>query len=94
MAVKTKRLEVLHEDVLLKLVEGAKKTEGGILLPDSVSDGGQYEVVDTGDTIDLFEAGTVVFLKTDFKGTEIEFNKQKYMVVHVDQIAAAVREED
>lgn len=92
MATKTLRLEVLHEDVLLKVVEGAKKTEGGILLPDSVVEGGKYEVVDVGSAIDVIGAGETVFLKADFKGTEIEFNKEKYLVVGIDQVAAVVKE--
>lgn len=93
MAVKAKRIEVLHEDVLLKVVEGAKKTEGGILLPDSVTEGGMYEVVDVGSAIDVLAAGESVYLRNDFKGTEIEFNKEKYLVVNIDQIAAVVKED-
>lgn len=96
--VKTKRLEVLYEKVLLKPISQQKKTDGGILLPDSISnDIGQYTVLAVGHDLKhsdlVIKVGETVLVKGENEGVEVTLDKQDYLVLDLKEVVAVVRED-
>jgi len=84
----------LGERLLIKPIKEEKKTEGGIVLPDTAKEKPQKaEVVAIGDKVedlDVQVGDKVIFAK--YAGTEIKIDDEDYIIIDVNDILAKVTE--
>ncbi|PNR95856.1 co-chaperone GroES [Petrotoga sp. 9PWA.NaAc.5.4] len=84
----------LGNRLLIKPITEEKKTEGGIVLPDSAKEKPQKaEVIQIGkleDDYDLKIGDKVIFSK--YAGTEIKIEDEDYIIIDVDDVLAKVEE--
>ena len=90
-----KELQPVNQQVILDLseTENEKKTASGIIIPDSAIEKPIFAKVIAISNIENAEisAGdTVVFKK--YSGTEIEFDKKKYLIMPYEDILAKIVE--
>lgn len=94
------KLKPLHDKVLIKKVAEDEKTEGGIIIPDSVekerSQEGKVEAVGSGKRLedgsikpmDVKKGDKVVFGK--YGGAEIGIEGVEYIILREDEILAVI----
>ena len=94
------KLKPLHDKVLIKKVAEEEKTEGGIIIPDSVekerSQEGKVEAVGSGKRLedgsikpmDVKKGDKVVFGK--YGGAEIGIEGVEYIILREDEILAVI----
>ncbi|HEW91356.1 MAG TPA: co-chaperone GroES [Thermotogaceae bacterium] len=84
----------LGERLLIKPIKEEKKTEGGIVLPDTAKEKPQKaEVIAIGDKVedlDIQVGDKVIFAK--YAGTEIKIDDEDYIIIEVNDILAKVTE--
>ncbi len=85
----------LGERLLIKPIKEEKKTEGGIVLPDSAKEKPmKAEVIAVGkldeDKIDVKVGDKVIFSK--YAGTEIKINDEDYLIIDANDILAKIEE--
>lgn len=84
----------LGERLLIKPIKEEKKTEGGIVLPDTAKEKPQKaEVVAVGDKVedlDVQVGDKVIFAK--YAGTEIKIDDEDYIIIDANDILAKVTE--
>lgn len=84
----------LGNRLLIKPVKEEKKTEGGIVLPDSAKEKPQKaEIIEIGkleEDFDLKVGDKVIFSK--YAGTEIKFDDVEYIIIDVDDVLAKIEE--
>jgi len=83
----------LGERLLIKPVKEEKKTEGGIVLPDSAKEKPmKAEVIAIGkvEDIDLKVGDKVIFSK--YAGTEIKIEDEDYIIIDASDILAKIEE--
>lgn len=84
----------LGERLLIKPVKEEKKTEGGIVLPDTAKEKPQKaEVVAIGDKVEDLNVQVgdkVIFAK--YAGTEIKIDDEDYILIDANDILAKVTE--
>ena len=82
----------LGERLLIKPIKEEKKTEGGIVLPDTAKEKPQKaEVIAIGDKVedlDIQVGDKVIFAK--YAGTEIKIDDEDYIIIEVNDILAKV----
>jgi chaperonin GroES len=87
-------IKPLGNRLLIKPIVEEKKTESGIVLPDSAKEKPQralvIEVGSLEDDYDINKGDKVIFAK--FAGTEIEMNDEKHIIIDVDDILAKVED--
>ena len=90
----------LGDKLVVKRLEGAAKTAGGIVLPDSARDKPQQgRVLSVGDgrmlpdgtraAIEVREGDRVVF--SSYSGAEVEIDDQELLILNADDVLAIVR---
>ncbi|MCK4636032.1 MAG: co-chaperone GroES [Candidatus Moranbacteria bacterium] len=86
------KITPLGENVLIKPVEVATKTESGIFIPDSVSaekpQQGTVEAVGDSEKIGVKKGQVVIYKK--FGGEEIKVGDDEFVVVKLDEIIAVI----
>ncbi|HDG62322.1 MAG: co-chaperone GroES [Thermotoga sp. 4484_232] len=83
----------LGERLLIKPIKEEKKTEGGIVLPDSAKEKPmKAEVIAIGkvEDIDLKVGDKVIFSK--YAGTEIKIEDEDYIIIDASDILAKIEE--
>jgi chaperonin GroES len=84
----------LGNRLLIKPVKEEKKTEGGIVLPDSAKEKPQKaEIIEIGkleEDFDLKIGDKVIFSK--YAGTEIKIDDVEYIIIDVDDVLAKIEE--
>ncbi|CEP77874.1 MAG: co-chaperone GroES [Defluviitoga tunisiensis] len=84
----------LGNRLLIKPVKEEKKTEGGIVLPDSAKEKPQKaEIIEIGkleEDFDLKVGDKVIFSK--YAGTEIKIDDVEYIIIDVDDVLAKIEE--
>lgn len=84
----------LGNRLLIKPIKEEKKTEGGIVLPDSAKEKPQKaEIVEIGkleEDFDLKIGDKVIFSK--YAGTEIKIEDVEYIIIDVDDVLAKIEE--
>ncbi|MDI3472695.1 MAG: chaperonin GroES [Thermotogaceae bacterium] len=84
----------LGERLLIKPIKEEKKTEGGIVLPDTAKEKPQKaEVVAVGDKVedlDIQVGDKVIFAK--YAGTEIKIEDEDYIIIDANDILAKITE--
>ncbi|MCD6268481.1 MAG: co-chaperone GroES [Thermotogae bacterium] len=83
----------LGERLLIKPIKEEKKTEGGIVLPDSAKEKPmKAEVIAVGkvEDIDLKVGDKVIFSK--YAGTEIKIEDEDYIIIDASDILAKIEE--
>ncbi|HOB16260.1 MAG TPA: co-chaperone GroES [Defluviitoga sp.] len=84
----------LGNRLLIKPIKEEKKTEGGIVLPDSAKEKPQKaEIVEIGkleEEFDLKIGDKVIFSK--YAGTEIKIEDVEYIIIDVDDVLAKIEE--
>lgn len=82
----------LGENVLIKPVEAATKTESGIFIPDTASSEkpqqGKVEAVGDSDKIKVKKGQVVIYKK--YGGEEVKVGTEEYIIVKADEIIAVV----
>lgn len=82
----------LGENVLIKPVEVATKTESGIFIPDTASvektQQGKIEAVGDSDKIKVKKGQVVIYKK--YGGEEVKIDNKEYIVVKADEIIVIV----
>ena len=76
----------LMDRVLVELIEDEKKTESGIIIPDTAKEKPQKgKVVSVGEDVELVKEGDeVIFAK--YSGNELKFDNKDYIVLKEDEI--------
>lgn len=92
------RMKPLGDRVVLKQVETEEKTKSGIILPDSAKEKSQEALVvavGPGKAVDgkltpmqVREGDKVIY--SEYAGTEVELDDEKYIIVGQDDIIAIV----
>jgi len=83
----------LGERLLIKPIKEEKKTEGGIVLPDSAKEKPmKAEVIAIGkvEDLDLKVGDKVIFSK--YAGTEIKIEDEDYIIIDASDILAKIEE--
>lgn len=84
----------LGERILIKPIKEEKRTEGGIVLPDTAKEKPmKAEVIEIGkdvEDIDIKVGDKVIFSK--YAGTEIKIDDEDYILIDQDDILAKVEE--
>ncbi|HIP92393.1 MAG TPA: co-chaperone GroES [Thermotoga sp.] len=83
----------LGERLLIKPIKEEKKTEGGIVLPDSAKEKPmKAEVIAIGkvEDLDLKVGDKVIFSK--YAGTEIKIDDEDYIIIDASDILAKIEE--
>ncbi|MGM0640974.1 MAG: co-chaperone GroES [Thermotogota bacterium] len=87
-------IKPLGNRLLIKPVVEEKKTESGIVLPDSAKEKPQRAlVVEVGtldDDYDINKGDKVIFAK--FAGTEIQMNDEDHIIIDVEDILAKIED--
>lgn len=82
----------LGENVLIKPVEVATKTDSGIYIPDTASNEkpqqGKIEAVGDSDKIKVKKGQVVIYKK--YGGEEVKSGTEEYIIVKADEIIAVV----
>lgn len=76
----------LMDRVLAELVEDEKKTESGIIIPDTAKEKPQKgKVVAVGEDVELVQEGDeILFAK--YSGNELKFDNKDYIILKEDEI--------
>lgn len=86
------KITPLGENVLIKPVEIATKTDSGIFIPDSSSNEkpqqGTVEAVGDSEKIGVKKGQVVIYKK--FGGEEVKFGGEEFVVVKFDEIIAVI----
>jgi len=89
-----KELIPLNENVLVELQTAETKTKGGIILPESVNEDnphiGLVLAIGNVENPEIAVGDKVIFKK--FSGTDLEFEKKKYIVVTYSDILVKIVE--
>jgi chaperonin GroES len=87
-------IKPLGNRLLIKPIVEEKKTESGIVLPDSAKEKPQsalvIEVGNIDDDYDINKGDKVIFAK--FAGTEIKMNEEEHIIIDVEDILAKVED--
>jgi chaperonin GroES len=87
-------IKPLGNRLLIKPIVEEKKTESGIVLPDSAKEKPQsalvIEVGNIDDDYDINKGDKVIFAK--FAGTEIKMNEEDHIIIDVEDILAKVED--
>lgn len=87
-------IKPLGNRLLIKPIVEEKKTESGIVLPDSAKEKPQsalvIEVGNLDEDYDINKGDKVIFSK--FAGTEIKVNDEDHIIIDVEDILAKVEE--
>jgi chaperonin GroES len=90
-------LKPLADRVVIKVLSGEEKTQGGIVLPDTAKEKpqegevvavGPGKILDNGTRVapDVKKGDIVVFAK--YSGTEVKFEGQEYLIIRDSDILA------
>lgn len=87
------KIKPLGDNVLVKIKKQEKRTESGIVLPETVEDERPQlaEVVavsDNQEKIKVKEGDRVIFAK--YSGTEIKIDREEYLILKSEDILAVV----
>ncbi len=76
----------LMDRVLAELVEDERKTESGIIIPDTAKEKPQKgKVVSVGEDVELIQEGDeILFAK--YSGNELKFDNKDYIILKEDEI--------
>jgi len=84
----------LGSRLLIKPIKEERKTEGGIVLPDTAKEKPmKAEVIEVGkdvEDLDIKAGDKVIFSK--YAGTEIKINDEDYIVIDQDDILAKIED--
>jgi len=83
----------LGERLLIKPIKEEKKTEGGIVLPDSAKEKAEVVAVgkiDDEEKFDIKVGDKVIYSK--YAGTEIKIDDEDYIIIDVNDILAKIEE--
>ena len=89
-----KKVLPLGENVLVKVLKTEKTTESGLVLPDTASEEKpqEGEVMAVGDSKKINEGikkgVKIIFAK--YSGTEIEIDKEEYLILKAEDILARI----
>jgi co-chaperonin GroES (HSP10) len=94
MGEKKKSIEPMADQVVLERLSGQKKTDGGILIPESSQKWiNEYRVVEVGSDIVSMVVGDVVVCADIAECPEVSMGPEKvYMIVKYDKIVARIIE--
>ena len=86
-------IKPLGENVLVKIKKQEKKTESGIVLPDTASDdkpqiGEVMAVGDDKEKIKVSVGDEIIFAK--YTGTEVKVENREYLILKAEDILAVV----
>lgn len=89
----TDKIKPLGDNVLVKMKKQEKKTQSGIVLPDTADDEKPQigEVIATGDDskkIKVKAGDKIIFAK--YSGTEIKVDNEEYLILKSEDILAIV----
>ena len=88
------KIKPLGKRLLIKPILEEKKTEGGIVLPDTAKEKPmKAEVIEVGkleDDIDIKAGDKVIFSK--YAGTEIKIDDEEYIIIELDDVLAKYEE--
>ena len=71
--------------ILKKIVAKDEKKTGSLIIPSSMPTQDRYEVFYSGSS--TFSDGEIVYIDK-YKGIEVTFGDEKYLIVHLDDIIA------
>lgn len=71
--------------ILKKIMEKEQIKSGSLIIPSSMPTQDRYEVFDCGSS--TFTDGEIVYIDK-YKGIEVTFQDEKYLIVHLDDIIA------
>ena len=98
---KTMKIRPLNDRILVQRVEGAKKTAGGIIIPDNVKEKpvegnivavGPGKLNDVGERVALQvkEGDAVLFSK--YGGTDVKIDGENYLIMREDDVLGVIVE--
>jgi len=87
----TKRLQAVLDKVVAKILDDDRKTEGGIVIPDSVVQLPQLtcEVVSVGEDVDCVEEGDIIYCHRN-AGMDILVNRVQMKILKDQEIYAII----
>lgn len=94
-------IEPLGDRIIVKRLEAAEKTAGGIVLPEAAKEKpregkivsvGPGRVLDSGETSKMQLAVGDRVLFTSYAGTEVKVDGVEYLVMNEDDVLAVVKE--
>jgi chaperonin GroES len=89
----------LHDKILIKRVDAAQTTKGGIIIPDTVKEKPQEGKVVAVGTGRILEDGKVIPLEVKtgdrvlfgkYGGTEIKLNGEEYVILDENEVLAVI----
>ena len=94
------KIRPLHDRILIKRLEEDKKSEGGIIIPDTAKEKpiqgkviavGKGKIMKSGDVIplDVKKGDKVLFSK--YGGTEVKIDGEEHLLMREDDILAVVQ---
>ncbi len=98
---KTMKIRPLNDRILVQRVEGAKKTAGGIIIPDNVKEKpvegnivavGPGKLNDVGEraALQVKEGDAVLFSK--YGGTDVKIDGENYLIMREDDVLGVIVE--
>lgn len=90
--MKKEIIKPLGENILIKLEKQDKKTNSGIILPESASEEKPQEgrVIAIGDSKEIKVKKNQKVIFNRYGGTEVKINKEEYLIVKNEDILAVV----
>jgi chaperonin GroES len=91
--MKKKIINPLGENVLIKVEKQDKKTNSGIILPESASEEKPQEgiVVAIGDSKEIKVKKNQKVIFNRYGGTELKVNKEDYLIIKNEDILAIIK---
>ena len=93
------KIRPLHDRILVKRLEEAEKTKGGIIIPDSAKEKpimgeviatGKGKIKDDGTVLapDVKKCDKILFGK--YSGTEVKIDEEEYLILREDDILGVI----
>ncbi len=95
------KIRPLHDRILVKRLEGEKRSKGGIIIPDTAKEKpvegkviavGKGKILDNGEIrpLDIKEGDRILFGK--YAGTEVKITGEEYLIMREDDVVGIIEE--
>ncbi|NIA08621.1 MAG: co-chaperone GroES [Nitrospiraceae bacterium] len=95
------KIRPLHDRILVKRMEGERKSKGGIIIPDTAKEKpvegkvisvGNGKILDSGEIrpLDIKAGDRILFGK--YAGTEVKVNEEEFLIMREDDVVGIIEE--
>jgi chaperonin GroES len=95
------KIRPLHDRILVKRLEGERKSKGGIIIPDTAKEKpvegevvavGNGKILDNGEVrpLDIKVGDRILFGK--YAGTEVKVSGEEYLIMREDDVVGIIEE--